>query len=102
MSDDSDDFTTFRRNVVELVRDVLFIVGSQTLFASVSSWWHDRQWSGGTFSTCNSVCVCVCVWCGVCVIMVQLYANICKPGTAWNVTEACLFIMYAVAPSLQL
>lgn len=41
VSDDSGDFTTFRRNVVELVRDILFIVDSHTLFANVSLWVWD-------------------------------------------------------------
>lgn len=61
---DNDDFASFRHNVIELVRDVIFLLGSLTCFS-------------------------------------ELYSNICEPGTAWNVTEACLFIMYAIAPSIR-
>ena len=32
----------------------------------------------------------------------QLYSNICKPGLPWNETEACLYVMHAVAPSIRL
>lgn len=35
------------------------------------------------------------------IFLLQLYSNICSPGTSWNVTEACLFLMYAVAPSIE-
>ncbi len=36
MTDDSDDFTTFRVNVVELIKDVNFILGAKNLFEKVS------------------------------------------------------------------
>ncbi|XP_064397245.1 transportin-3-like [Halichondria panicea] len=62
--DESDDFSGFRDNVVELIRDTVFLFGSLNCFA-------------------------------------ELYANICKPGTAWNITESCLLVMYAVAPSIR-
>ncbi len=82
-SDDSDDFTYFRRNVVELVRDVVFLVGSLSCFSQVSC------------PVLSSVSIVKLPE------LLQLYAIICRPGTSWNVTEACLFIMYAVAPSIK-
>lgn len=36
ITDDSDDFTTFRANVVELIKDVNFILGPKSLFEEVS------------------------------------------------------------------
>ena len=32
----------------------------------------------------------------------QLYRTICTPGTAWNVTEACLFVMQSIAGFIPL
>ena len=33
---DNDDFASFRHNVIELVRDVIFLLGSLTCFSEVS------------------------------------------------------------------
>lgn len=68
---------------MELVRDVVFIVGSLTCFADVRFPIH-FDIVPFNFS-----------------ILLQLYSTICQPGTPWNVTEACLFMMYAVAPAIR-
>lgn len=54
----------FREGVLELVRDVVFIVGSLSTFHS-------------------------------------MYQRLCAEGLPWTTTEACLFVMCAVAPSLR-
>lgn len=54
----------FREGVLELVRDVVFIVGALDTFHS-------------------------------------MYRRLCVEGLPWTTTEACLFVMCAVAPSLR-
>lgn len=54
----------FREGVLELVRDLVFIVGSLNTFRS-------------------------------------MYQRLCGEGLPWTTTEACLFVMCAVAPSLR-
>lgn len=54
----------FREGVLELVRDMVFIVGALDTFQS-------------------------------------MYQRLCVEGLPWTATEACLFVMCAVAPSLR-
>uniref|UniRef100_H3BZN3 Uncharacterized protein n=1 Tax=Tetraodon nigroviridis TaxID=99883 RepID=H3BZN3_TETNG len=61
--EDSDDFGEFRMRVSDLVKDVIFLVGSMECFS-------------------------------------QLYSTL-KEGNPWEVTEAVLFIMAAIAKSVD-
>jgi len=62
--DEDSDFEDFRSGVVELTRDIVFVVGSLNTF-------HD------------------------------LFSHMIRPGLPWNAQEACLHMMYAVAPSIR-
>lgn len=68
--------------MVELVRDVGFLIGSLSCFSDVRVLLEESV-------VLSSIS------------LHQLYSKICEPGTPWNVTEACLFIMYAVAPAIR-
>ena len=62
--DDDNDFEDFRNGVVELTRDIVFVVGSLN-------------------------------------ILQDLFNHMIRPGLPWNAQEACLHMMYAVAPSIR-
>ena len=62
--DDDNDFEDFRNGVVELTRDIVFVVGSLNIFQ-------------------------------------DLFNHMIRPGLPWNAQEACLHMMYAVAPSIR-
>jgi len=61
--EDGDDFADFRIRVSELIKDVVFIVGSSNCFR-------------------------------------QMFLNLQVPGVTWDVSEAALFIMQAVAKNI--
>lgn len=89
--EDTDDFGEFRMRVSDLVKDVIFLVGSVECFAQVGSSLprHSRS-----VETC-------CVGAHVVPAGPQLYSTLKDSSPSWEVTEAVLFIMAAIAKSVD-
>ena len=74
--EDGEDFSEFRSRVVELIKDVVFIVGSANVFSHMFAFLRSTSAGLGTTTSEN------------------------PSGLGWEVGEAALFVMCAVARNL--
>lgn len=100
--EDTDDFGEFRMRVSDLVKDVIFLVGSMECFSQVATLLEITS-SNDVIKMTNYTDFLLFLFFSLLssLLLSQLYSTLKEGNPPWEVTEAVLFIMAAIAKSVD-